>query len=53
MDGQSKDGRKVFYCSEVLRNLSDGYSFPRVRLDFANKGVTYLNRLHKLKCLIG
>lgn len=37
-----------FYHSEVLRNLSDGFSFPRGRLDFANKGVTCFNRLHKL-----
>lgn len=31
-----------FYHSEVLRNLSDGFGFPRGRLDFANKGVTCL-----------
>lgn len=47
MDGQSKMEEK-FCHSEVLRNLSDGFNIPRGRLDFPNRGVTCLNRLHKL-----
>lgn len=37
-----------FYHSVVLRNLSNGFSFPWGGLDFPKKGVIYLNRLGKL-----
>lgn len=39
------------HYSEVLRNLSDGFNFPQGRLDFLNRGVTYLNRLHQLSAI--